>query len=337
MAQEESPHEECLHGAGQHVRVDGRHAAAPVLPCIGNDDRRFRGRPHPVGHRFDLVGLAAMADRGAAPPGDARLADEAIRLQAAQRGGQAADLRLECGARLRDRPEGEEKPSTGRLCRSNKEALQAGRNSAEQHPVRLGSSVTRRAFLATSLSAAAIGPAKVIDCHAHLTHRSWPSWETDDRKLVDAADKLGIDQLCCSILTPRRPATAEGFRECNQWVAEAMRRFPGRVLGYCYVNPGYGREASDEIRRCVEDRGFAGIKLYNEYRVNEPVVRPVIELAIELRVPILHHAGHASWLPQPQPHISDGGHLADAARRYPEAMLICGHIGGGGDWEWTIK
>jgi len=54
-------------------------------------------------------------------------------------------------------------------------------------------------------------------------------------------------------------------------------------------------------------------------------------------VPILHHAGHATWLSQPQPRISDGGHFAELSRRYPEAMLICAHICGGGDWEWTIK
>ena len=35
--------------------------------------------------------------------------------------------------------------------------------------------------------------------------------------------------------------------------------------------------------------------------------------------------------------MSDGGHLAELAHRYPEAMLICAHICGGGDWEWTIK
>ncbi|MEK7405277.1 MAG: amidohydrolase family protein [Acidobacteriota bacterium] len=206
----------------------------------------------------------------------------------------------------------------------------------------------RRAFLetvglaATTCSGLARAPAaqqrtKVIDCHAHLQHHSRRSWQEDDRKLIEAADKLGIDQLCCSILTPRQPATAEGFRECNQWMAEGMQRFPGRVLGYCYVNPGYGREALDEVRRSVEERGFIGVKLYNEYRATEPVVWPIVELTIELRVPILHHAGHSLSLGEEQPRISDGGHLAELARRYPEAVLICGHIGGGGDWEWTIK
>lgn len=178
---------------------------------------------------------------------------------------------------------------------------------------------------------------KVIDCHAHLTHHSRATWEIDDRKLIEAADKLGIDQLCCSTLTPRRPATADGFRECNRWTADGMRRFPGRVLGYCYVNPGYGREALEEIRRCVEDRGFIGIKLYNEYTCTEPVVFPIVELAIELGVPILQHAGHSHYFVEDQPRMSDGGHIAELARRYPEAMLICAHISGGGDWEWTIK
>ena len=144
-------------------------------------------------------------------------------------------------------------------------------------------------------------------CHAHLYHHSRPTWADDDRKLIEAADRLGIDQLCCSILTPQRPASAEGFRDCNRWVAEAMKRFPGRVLGYCYVNPGHTREALEEIRRCVEDRGFIGVKLYNEYRCTDPVVFPIVELAIELRVPILHHAGHPTTSCQEQPHISDGG------------------------------
>ncbi len=36
----------------------------------------------------------------------------------------------------------------------------------------------------------------VIDAHAHLADRSRSkSWEEDDRKFVEAADKLGIDQL----------------------------------------------------------------------------------------------------------------------------------------------
>ncbi len=181
-------------------------------------------------------------------------------------------------------------------------------------------------------------PTMVISCHEHLKYRGSNSdWEEDDRLLIDAADKLGIDQVFCSILTPRRPATLEGFRQCNIWMADAMKRYPDRVLGYCYVNVGHFREALDEVRRCIEDRGFHGIKLYNEYECHEPVYNPVVELAIELGVPILQHAGHPHYFDERQPRKSDSGMLATLGERYPEATLICGHIAGGGDWEWAIK
>ena len=177
----------------------------------------------------------------------------------------------------------------------------------------------------------------VIDCHAHLHHPSRPDHLEMDQRLIEAADKLGIDRLCCSILTLKRPATVDGFRECNRALVEAIQRYPDRVLGYCYVNPGFPREAVDEIRRCVFEHGFVGVKLYNEHVCTDPIVAAVVEAAIDLRVPILHHAGHIHHPLPEQPNISDGGHLAEVGRRYPEAGLICAHIGGGGDWEWTIK
>lgn len=136
---------------------------------------------------------------------------------------------------------------------------------------------TRREFLQRSGAVAAMGglaagvetrgepPAAVgtwvIDCHAHLHHHSRATWRDDDRALIDAADRIGIDALCCSILTPVRPATAEGFRECNRWVFEGVKRFPGRIHGYCYVNPGCEAEAVEEVRRCIQDHGFIGVKL----------------------------------------------------------------------------
>lgn len=177
---------------------------------------------------------------------------------------------------------------------------------------------------------------RVIDCHAHLHHHANANWEALDRALIDAADKLAIDQLCASTLPLRRPATPESWRECNEWTALALQRFPGRLFGWVHVNPAY-REALDDVRRFVEERGFIGVKLYNEYWANDPAVFPLVELCIRLRVPILHHAGHASWLPSPQPRISDGSHFVDLARRYPEALVICAHVCGGGDWEWQIK
>jgi predicted TIM-barrel fold metal-dependent hydrolase len=206
--------------------------------------------------------------------------------------------------------------------------------------------ISRRSFTAGLAGAAAIGGfmsapgaarVKIIDAHSHLSHHINPRWAEADRQLIEAADALGIDQLICSILDPRRPAAPEDFRRCNDWVAEAAQRYPGRILGYCFVNPGYAKEAREEVTRCIDKLGFVGVKLYNDYVATEPVVWPLVEQAIQLQIPILHHGGHTYWLSSPQPRISDAGNFAELAKRYPEAMIICAHIAGGGDWEWTVK
>ncbi|MBL8241609.1 MAG: amidohydrolase family protein [Bryobacterales bacterium] len=199
---------------------------------------------------------------------------------------------------------------------------------------------TRRRFGAALLASSALAqpvPSRVIDAHTHLPFRLHPGPIDADRALIDAAARLGIHQLCCSILSPERPVTLDGFRKANRALASVTKHFPGKVLGYCFVNPGYGARALEEVRHYVENEGFIGVKIYNDYLATDPVVSPLLELAAKLRVPILHHAGHTSWLPSPQPNISDGGHIAEAARRFPETILICAHLCGGGDWEWTVK
>ncbi|HUT18809.1 MAG TPA: amidohydrolase family protein [Anaerolineae bacterium] len=176
-----------------------------------------------------------------------------------------------------------------------------------------------------------------IDCHMHVKgrHQQW-SWDHDDR-IIEAADKLGIDELCASIPIAYRIPTMDEVRECNDDVLAAVRSYPGRILGYCYICPGY-QGAIDEIDRCL-DQGMIGIKLYHQYKIWDPAVHVILEKAIEARVPVLMHAGYPTTDEQwaRQPNMSHAGDFLRAARLYPEAMLIEAHIGGGGDWEWAIK
>ena len=176
-----------------------------------------------------------------------------------------------------------------------------------------------------------------IDCHMHVNGggHTW-SWDHNDR-IIDAADRLGIDQLCVSIPVMRGMPTMEEVRRCNDGVLEAMAHYPGRILGYCYIVPGYA-ESIGEIDRCL-DRGMIGVKLYNQYKLWDPAVFPTIEKTIDEDVPILEHAGHPTspelWAEQPN--MSDAADFVRAAALYPEAMFIEGHIGGGGEWEWSIR
>jgi predicted TIM-barrel fold metal-dependent hydrolase len=180
-----------------------------------------------------------------------------------------------------------------------------------------------------------------LDCHVHISGPHLYDALTLDG-LIDLADRLEIGQLCCSLPITMGMPTPDDVRACNDAVYAAMQAHPGRILGYCYVNPGYATEALYEIERCVDGLGMIGVKLYRQYKASDPVVYPVIEEAIALGVPVLWHVGNQTYLIRGElrfadQHTSHAGDIASLARRYPEAMLIEGHIGGGGDWEWAIR
>jgi predicted TIM-barrel fold metal-dependent hydrolase len=178
-----------------------------------------------------------------------------------------------------------------------------------------------------------------IDCHMHVNGktRQW-GWESND-KIIEAADKLGIDKLCCSIpITSGMPSHKEA-QACNEDVLAAMNRYPDRILGCCFVNPVHQKKSLEEIEHCILEHGMMGIKLYNQFKCSDPIVYPVVEKAIELGVPILEHAGYVTDPEQAskQPNLSNAQDFVTLAAEYPEAMLIEAHLGGGGDWEWAIK
>ena len=153
-------------------------------------------------------------------------------------------------------------------------------------------------------------------------------------------DLFGIDKIVTSLpIAGDQFCPPEDFIQVNNHIHKAVQRCPSRVHGLAFINPGFQKAALDELKRCVQELGFIGGKLLNQYFVNDPILFPIIEKCIELDIPILMHAGHVT---DPdtrcrQPRISGGDHIADLAKRYPEATLIMAHIGGGGDWQWEIK
>ena len=175
-----------------------------------------------------------------------------------------------------------------------------------------------------------------IDMHCHV----WlmDGWEQSADHLVNSGAMLGITEYwCSSIIQQGILAPIEEVRPHNNTILSAMARHPQRIRGWCFVIPGHFQDAIDEAERCL-DAGMIGIKLYNQYRINDPAVHPILELATERRVPILQHAGYpVAEHRASQPLISHGIHFTEASEKYPDAMLIHAHIGGGGDWEHTVR
>lgn len=179
-----------------------------------------------------------------------------------------------------------------------------------------------------------------IDMHCHVWNMATEAEErASTEQLITAGTMLGISEYWCSApITGGVIADIEDIRIRNDSVLRAVQRYPDRIRGMCFVIPGQYQVALDEVKRCL-DAGMIGLKLYNQYKIDDPAVYPVIELAIERRVPILEHAGfiEAREHLDRQPLISNGRHFANLNEHYPEAMLIHAHIGGGGDWEQSIR
>jgi len=131
-------------------------------------------------------------------------------------------------------------------------------------------------------------------------------------------------------------APVEDIAAVNDFIGAAVQKYPDKLRGLVYVDPLYGEGAIREIDRCRKEWGAIGVKLYNQYTMDDDIQNPIIEYCIEHDLFILMHAGHLTW-DQGQPFFSGSDHMAKAAKKYPEAVLQMAHITGGGDWSWQLR
>lgn len=172
----------------------------------------------------------------------------------------------------------------------------------------------------------------IVDWHGHLPKKE------ERASFLDWATKLGIDKVCVSSLASPHPCSIEDFTKCNMEVDEFFKEHQDQVLAYCYVNPAYEEKAIEEFEVCIKERHFTGLKLYNDCHCLDPKVAPLIEKSVEFGVPILWHAVQTQRRYMSPPlTTSNAAEVAELGRQFHEAMIILGHIGGGGDWEWAIK
>ncbi|HET7771260.1 MAG TPA: amidohydrolase family protein [Chloroflexota bacterium] len=178
----------------------------------------------------------------------------------------------------------------------------------------------------------------VWDCHGHLYDDPGGARGT---RLLTSLDRLGIERLFVSRLWAdnRVPATAtpDDFRRANRAVEAWTARHPDRFLPYCFVSCTYPDEALRELEECVEQRGFKGLKLYAACRYDDPRVEPVVARAAHYGIPTLLHVVQRRVQESPGQYVSDGREVAHLAQRLPTANLIMAHVGGGGDWRYSVK
>lgn len=152
----------------------------------------------------------------------------------------------------------------------------------------------------------------ILDAHAHLG--TWFSTyihggEAD--AMVKSMDRLGIAATALIAFD----AIAAEMRAGNDQVAAAMKRHPGRFLGYATVDPNEPEAMAKELARCFDTLGFHAVKFHcatHDYPADGAHYAPALEYADAHGLAVLIH-----------------GEITERMlTTYPRAQFLWAHVGG---------
>jgi len=162
----------------------------------------------------------------------------------------------------------------------------------------------------------------IVDMHGHLGRTHFAVPDMSPAGVVDAMDRIGIQSTVCSHMQCMSVDVVRGNRE----VLEAMRAFPGRILGYVSLWACDAGSVKAEVEKCLT-WGFTGIKLHtkNGMRYSDPDYTPAYEIANDRRLPILFHA----WGDE-----QTFNEIREISGKYPETALLLAHSGSHNEEEY---
>lgn len=130
-------------------------------------------------------------------------------------------------------------------------------------------------------------------------------------KSLDAAHVTETVLLC----GPKKGS----MRKENEKLANRVLSLKSRFHLMAWLNPKF--DSPSDLQALVEENNFLGLKLhpvFDNYRLLDPVVKPLVEKSIELDLPVLIHSG---WGPEGS--VQDIGELAG---KYTEGTFVCCHM-----------
>jgi predicted TIM-barrel fold metal-dependent hydrolase len=149
-------------------------------------------------------------------------------------------------------------------------------------------------------------------------------------ELIADMDKAGVD---VSVILNIGWTTHELCVETNDYIIDAVSRYPRRLVGFGAVQPNSPKAAIAEIERCAK----AGLKGLGEMRPDiqlfdlgdEMVMDPLAEALKEHKLAILLHASEPIGHDYPGKGILLPDILYPFITSHPELTIVCAHWGGG--------
>ena len=162
----------------------------------------------------------------------------------------------------------------------------------------------------------------IIDAHAHLGFDEIFDQDFTEGALLESQQVNGID---LTLVQPGTVHDLESARRYHDDIADLARRHPGRFRGIANPNPHLPGDAYEgEVRRCIEELGFVGLKVHPAAHAVNPLGRHgrrAFVLADQLRIPAMVHTG--AGLPWAAPALLD-----PVASEHPSLKLVVAHAGG---------
>lgn len=146
----------------------------------------------------------------------------------------------------------------------------------------------------------------------------------DIEKVVANADAAFIDK----IFLFAHDMTRIWDSKCpNEYVAEIVKEYPDRFIGFAGVDPLDGLKAVQELEIAINKLGLKGLKFlpaFADLPPNDPRMYPIYEKAQELNIPVNIHMG---WLPIGHMKNQNPILIDDVAIEFPKLKIIVAHAG----------
>ena len=149
-------------------------------------------------------------------------------------------------------------------------------------------------------------------------------------QLIASMEAAGVD---CSIAFPFGWSDPGIIEECNSYLLDVMRQYPGRIIGLAALQPNAGKRAVAELERCAR-AGMPGcgelMPHGQDFRLSDlALLAPIIEVVRAHNLFLLTHTS------EPVGHLYHGkgnvapGDLEVFLRAFPDVRVVAAHWGGG--------
>jgi predicted TIM-barrel fold metal-dependent hydrolase len=160
---------------------------------------------------------------------------------------------------------------------------------------------------------------EIIDSHTHVDEFEAFGWYDPPETIINLLDEAQIKKAVIMTYCDTPVLREDGIK----YIAEAIKKFPDRLIGYARLHPQTKSKAIKLLEEAVLDLNFKGLKLHPESLTTHPyhdASLALIRKAGELGVPTLFHCGDES--------MSLPLQVARAAELCPNSKIILGHMGG---------